>query len=74
MICVSPELIKGVTVQSHSTTGRMDLNTHIGSAVRKGCTFLLFQYLRIIKLTKIILKKQINKQTKTPAGTANHFL
>lgn len=41
-------------------TGRMDLKMHVGSAVRKGCPFLLFQYLRIIKLTKIIkyLKKK----------------
>lgn len=52
MICFSPESIRGVTVQAH--TGRMDLNMHVGSAVRKGCMFLLFQYLRIIKLTKII--------------------
>lgn len=39
-------------------TGGMDLNTRVGSAVRKGCTFLLFQYLHIIKLPKIILKKE----------------
>lgn len=39
-------------------TGGMDLKTRVGSAVSKGCTFLLFQYLHIIKLTKIILKKE----------------
>lgn len=36
-------------------TGRMELNMHVGSAGRKGYTFLLFQYLCIIKLTKIII-------------------
>lgn len=69
MICFSPESIRGVTVQAH--TGRMDLNMHVGSAVRKGCMFLLFQYLRIIKLTKII---KYLKKKKKPAGTANQFL
>lgn len=33
--------------------GIINRYTHIGSAVTKGCTFLLFQYLCIIKLTKI---------------------
>lgn len=52
-------------------TGRMELNMHVGSAGRKGYTFLLFQYLCIIKLTKIIIyKKKIIK----PAGIANQFL
>lgn len=33
--------------------GIINRYTHIGSAVTKGCMFLLFQYLCIIKLTKI---------------------
>lgn len=43
-------------------TGRMDLNTRVGSAVTKRCTFLLFQYLRIIKLTK---NNKISKKKKS---------
>lgn len=41
--------------------GRMDLNMHVGSAVRRKCRFLLFQYLCIIKLiqtTKYLEKKK----------------
>lgn len=34
--------------------GLVNLYTHTGSAVTKGNMFLLFQYLCIIKLTKIL--------------------
>lgn len=52
-------VLAGLVLQLEAqNTGRMDLNKHIGSAVRKECPFLLFQYLCIIKLIQIILKKK----------------
>lgn len=52
-------VLAGLVLQLEAqNTGRMDLNKHIGSAVRRECPFLLFQYLCIIKLIQIILKKK----------------
>jgi len=50
--------------------GIINRYTHIGSAVTKGCTFFLFQYLCIIKLTKMFkyLKKS---QLALPTNSCN---
>lgn len=52
--------------------GIINLYTHIGSAVTKGCLTLLFQYLCIIKLTKIFKYKK-KSQLALPTNSCSNL-